>query len=258
MKTTYFYIPFFCKLAEELRSAIYRDMDELKHMQHTQVKDSFVERSFDKIKDLLIENCFKVVGKKISIHVVNIEGVIDTIAESPRPMLNFYINPISGINNFAKANINFAISFGIAAPNKQMVASMIYAPYTDTLFYAQKGKGSFVKDNNNIRKAIVSRRTNLNKEVPLSIACDKEMLLSHRKSLGKYEIYCVNCPILEIAMVAMGQFDGYKGKILELDARVSEIMLEEAGGRLLYLGKANDLGMVDVIAGNSSMLDELW
>lgn len=257
MKTTYFYIPFFCKLAEELRSAIYRDMDELKHMQHTEVKASFVERSFDKIKDLLVDSCFKVVGNRISIHVANIEGDIDTIAESPRPMLNFYINPISGLSNFAKANINFAISFGIADPNKQMVASMIYAPYTDTLFYAQKGKSSFVKDNN-IRKAIVSKRTNANKEIPLCIACDKEMLLSHRKSLEKYEVYCVNCPVLEIAMVAMGQYDGYKGKISELDARVAEVIMEEAGGRLLYLGKANDLGMVDVIAGNAFMLDQLW
>jgi len=55
----------------------------------------------------------------------------------------FIIDPIDGTTNFMFGYNQSCISVGIAL-NGELVAGIVYNPYVDEMYYAEKGKGTFV------------------------------------------------------------------------------------------------------------------
>ena len=55
----------------------------------------------------------------------------------------FIVDPIDGTTNFIKGYRVSAVSIGVAKDG-EIIYGVVYDPYTDTMYYAQKGKGAFV------------------------------------------------------------------------------------------------------------------
>jgi len=57
----------------------------------------------------------------------------------------WYVDPVDGTRNFANAFPLFAVSIALARAN-ELIVGVVYNPVTHSLFYAEKGKGAYLKD----------------------------------------------------------------------------------------------------------------
>lgn len=55
------------------------------------------------------------------------------------------VDPMDGSSNYASGNPFFSISIALARNNK-VILGVVYAPYLDELYVAEKGKGAFLND----------------------------------------------------------------------------------------------------------------
>ncbi len=67
------------------------------------------------------------------------------------------VDPLDGTNNFVLGIPNFTVSIGLMK-NDEIVTGIVYAPFLDHLYYAEKGGGSFLND----------RRLHVNSESSIS------------------------------------------------------------------------------------------
>ena len=72
----------------------------------------------------------------------------------------FIIDPIDGTTNFMHGNPNFAISIAAEVDNK-LEAGIVYCPIFDELFFAERGKKTFLND----RRLRVAKRNKLSDSV---------------------------------------------------------------------------------------------
>lgn len=57
----------------------------------------------------------------------------------------FIVDPIDGTTNFIKGYRVSAVSIA-ATQDGEIICGVVYDPYTDTMYYAQKGKGAYVNE----------------------------------------------------------------------------------------------------------------
>lgn len=61
------------------------------------------------------------------------------------------IDPLDGTHNYLRAIPIFGVSVALAK-NKEIIAGVIYLPYLDELYFAEKGKGSYLRKKKKIYK----------------------------------------------------------------------------------------------------------
>lgn len=145
------------------------------------------------------------------------------------------VDPIDGTANFIRDLGASVISVALVKEG-QSVLGVIYNPYRDEMFYAEKGKGAFL----NGRPIKVSNR-------PLESSLYCTALSLYNKSLAKpclnimEEVYqkCddirrIGSAALELAYLACGRVDLYfEIRLFPWDFAAAEIIIKEAGG---YVG----------------------
>ena len=148
------------------------------------------------------------------------------------------IDPIDGSSNFINGIPYFAISIVLENP-EETLASLIYNPILDDLYYAEKGRGT-TYNNQRVR---VSAKKNLSDAIiaiePYDIN-QKEKSVSNIKITKFIEksnnIRALGSSSLSFANVASGRFDcffGYKPEILQIGA--GALLVKEAGGFVNYI-----------------------
>lgn len=175
----------------------------------------------------------------------------------------FVIDPIDGTYNFKRDMRESAISIGYIE-NGQPVAGVIYDPYKDELYVAEKGKGAFRND----VPIQVSEQASLE---GTSIATgnsydDDAMARNLRRHLGIYEksgiMPWTNCPgsgVLNMAYVACGRFDAFHHNGLKpWDNAAAFIIVREAGGVAYNLrGEEAKFTSADVLVATPAIAREL-
>lgn len=78
----------------------------------------------------------------------------------------FIIDPIDGTTNFMFGYNNSCVSVGVTLDG-ELMAGIVYHPHVDAMYYAQKGKGSFLRSKNR-------------KETDLAGYVDRELKLTNR------------------------------------------------------------------------------
>ena len=154
--------------------------------------------------------------------------------------LRFIIDPIDGTTNFMQDYRCSCISIGLCKGN-DVIAGVVYNPYTDELFSAEKGKGAYLNGN----KIKVSER-------PLSDGLalfgtspyhpentDETFTLLRKVFDFSRDIRRSGSAAYDICMIACGRCEVFFEKSLQpWDIAAGTLILKEAGGIALnYQGR---------------------
>ena len=134
----------------------------------------FILRDFGEIEQL--QSSVKGADNFVHSSLLRIENVLTDILLETRPRYGivtptgtrqgldiahkFIINVMDGVSSFRRGMPFFAISIAIEE-QKKIIASVIYVPVLDKIFYAEKGRGSFVIESRFTRRIRVSAAKDL-------------------------------------------------------------------------------------------------
>ncbi len=161
-------------------------------------------------------------------------GEEDTEGNTKRPTEGycFYIDPIDGTTNFIFGYQHSCVSVGLAYQGK-MVAGLVYDPYTDSMYKAVRGKGSYL----NGRRLLIT-----NKSIAEGIAAfgcarynegDTDLLFDVVKEVYLHSLSVRNggSAALDLCRVASGANVVYlELKLQPYDYAAASVIIKEAGG----------------------------
>lgn len=176
--------------------------------------------------------------------------------------ITWVIDPLDGTVNFAHGIPLFCISIA-AIQNNYILIGVIYAPMTDELFTAERGKGAYY----NGEKIHVTDVSTLSKSFlvtgfPYSVSDNPGHCIehfSHLVSLG-IPVRRLGSAALDLAYVASGRFDGFWEVLLQpWDMAAGTLLVRESGGIVIdYHGKQLNMDTSSsIIAGNSVLAHEI-
>jgi len=146
------------------------------------------------------------------------------------------VDPIDGTSNFVRGVRSCSTMLALVE-NGQVKIGIIYDFINDDMYFAEKGKGSYLNNkqilvsDRNIEDALISIECNIYESVL------KQFLALNRR----YEVVSAGYPAgTEFAMVACGQLEGRiclnpYGK--DYDFAAGSLLVQEAGGIVANLGK---------------------
>lgn len=146
--------------------------------------------------------------------------------------LSFIIDPIDGTTNFIHGFRHSAISVGLCS-NGEIVAGVIYDPYQDEMFYAEKGEGAYLNgerihvSDRDISNALVSFGTSpYHREL-----ADETFEHVKKLYLISHDIRRCGAASLDLAYVACGRCDlFYEITLSPWDYAAGLVIVKEAGG----------------------------
>lgn len=145
----------------------------------------------------------------------------------------------------------------------QVTLGVIYQPFLDEIFWAQKGKGAFcngkpihVSDTRKLEDSLVAVGTSpyhrdLTEENFNAIRCIYEHCVDIRR---------MGAASVDLAYVACGRVEAYFERNLKpWDFAAGKIIVEEAGGRVIDIkgSSANAMAPSDIIAGNGYIEEDI-
>jgi len=145
------------------------------------------------------------------------------------------IDPLDGTKNFIRKTGDFAIMIGLIE-NYEIVLGLVYSPVFDKLYYAIKGQGSYLIENNTKIKLQVNEISDFTKVRLLhgnSTFTEKERKLAEEN--GITEFIKIGSVGLKLGLIAEGKAELYffnKDTLGLWDLIGPKIILEEAGGKV--------------------------
>ncbi len=171
------------------------------------------------------------------------------------------LDPIDGTTNFMHGLSFCAISLGLYSGG-DVIAGVIYLPYTNQLFWAQKGKGAYL----NGERIFCSSHTRLSDciglmEMNAYFKNDVEAAMEHARRiyLSCQDFRTVGSAAVELAYIASGRADVFFGRYLKpWDYAAGLCIVREAGGVVSGLDGALDLSKWNehVLAAGASVFDD--
>ncbi|MBQ9992849.1 MAG: inositol monophosphatase [Firmicutes bacterium] len=171
------------------------------------------------------------------------------------------LDPIDGTTNLIYGYNLSSVSLGLYI-NGEIIFGVVYNPFTDELFTAEKGKGAFL----NGKRLQVSSRQSHEALIEFGAEC------THKENAEKNfrlacEIFChcvdlrrICSSALDLCYIAAGRIDGYFEKLLKpWDIAAGSLILQEAGGRISdFAGEPLQFALPSsVIAGNTATFEYL-
>ncbi len=147
----------------------------------------------------------------------------------------YILDPIDGTYNFKRNMLESAVSIGYIE-NGQPVAGVVYDPYKDELYAAEKGEGATC---NGAAIHVSGQQTIEGASIATSNSYDDEAMARNlRRHLAIYEqtghMPWTNCPgsgVLIMTNIACGRFDIYHHNGLKpWDNAAAFLIIREAGG----------------------------
>lgn len=167
--------------------------------------------------------------------------------------LVWIVDPIDGTANYAHGIPMSVVSIGLVK-NKEAVMGVVYQPYLDEVFYAEKGKGAFL----NGRPIHVSDHTKEHSIVCTAWSCYNKTRapLCFEVTTTLYEV-CedirrIGTAAYELCLLAKGAGDIYfEVNLAPWDFAAASCILHEAGGSTAsQYGELNYYGPCMVMAAN--------
>lgn len=151
----------------------------------------------------------------------------------------FVVDPIDGTLNFMRARRASAVSIGLLI-DKTPVLAVVYNPYTDEAFTAEKGRGAFCNglpihvSDAAFDRALVSVGTS---PYDADLA-EKSMRCAAQFLRRAGDIRRVGSAALDLADVACGRADVFfELRLRPWDVAAGSLLVTEAGGRFFSLGR---------------------
>ena len=245
------------KACRKASKTLIRDFGEIENLQVSlKGPGDFVTASDKKVEKILIDELQKARP--------NYSILSEEVGEiNNDESFKWIIDPIDGTTNFLHGIPHFAISIGLEH-NKEIICGIIYDPIKDEMFYAEKGKGSYL---NNYRMR-VSSRSKLENSIIFTGGSYRRNNQSIDSAFDEYKKFSshVFIPIrkmgsaaLDLAYVAAGRCDGCWHRNLNYwDIAAGIILVKEAGGFVTDF-KGNDAYIENktILASNSRINQEM-
>jgi 3'(2'), 5'-bisphosphate nucleotidase len=145
------------------------------------------------------------------------------------------VDPLDGTKEFIKKNGEFTVNIALIEDNK-VILGVVHVPCTDDTYFAEKNEGAWLLRDQKRRKLHVNRFSLDDKR--LKIVCSRSHLNDDTKEYMKRfngpEIVRTGSS-LKFMKIASGEADIYPrlGLCMEWDTGASQIIVEEAGGKVL-------------------------
>ena len=138
------------------------------------------------------------------------------------------IDPLDGTKEFIKRNGHIGL-----IKNNEYVLGVVVVPCQNKTYYAIKGQGAFLKENNNIKKINCRPFNKNNVTIVCSLSHINKQTLEFIDNYSNAEIIRMGSS-LKMLIIAEGKADIYPrlGPTMEWDTCASQIIVEEAGGWL--------------------------
>lgn len=170
------------------------------------------------------------------------------------------VDPLDGTTNFSMRIPLFSVSIALAHKGIP-VKGVVYCPFTNELFYAEKNRGAFlngkriqVSKNNDIKRSFMTFCHGSDRS---SIVTAMDFL--RRFKLINEKIRQLGSAAIELCYVASGRTDGYMvpgPKPWDIAGGI--IITEEAGGKVTdFDGKSVDIYTKNLLASNGRVHQEL-
>ena len=152
------------------------------------------------------------------------------------------LDPVDGTTNLVHDYRNSAISLALVSDG-ETILGIVYNPYADEMYYAQKGKGSYCNG-----KAIHVSNAKTMKESLISVGTSPYFKEEADTNFNMFmhvfqdcqDIRRCGCASLDMVHVACGRIDGYLENHLKLwDYAAGTLIVREAGGEVLDYGGRN-------------------
>jgi len=154
------------------------------------------------------------------------------------------LDPLDGTKEFIKRNGEFTVNLALIRGDRP-VAGAIYVPAKDILYYAAKGMGSYKQESGKTTKLPHKTRSNrftvVGSRSHVSEEFESYVRIVEQRH-GAVEIISAGSS-LKFCLVAEGSADIYPrlGPTMEWDTAAGQIIVEEAGGRVLEVGGTKSL-----------------
>lgn len=149
----------------------------------------------------------------------------------------WHIDPIDGTRNFANGIPLFAVSIALVYQN-DLIMGVVYNPATDSIFYAEKGKGAYLND----KRIYVSKDERKRSIITLASGAkdfDRRLVLVLFHDLAYQVVNStrkLGCTALDLAYVARGGIEAtIQLGFLTYDFAAGTLLVQEAGGRITKL-----------------------
>lgn len=185
-------------------------------------------------------------------------GEESTEASIDMNRLVWVLDPVDGTTNLIHDYKNSAISLALL-DKKEVIAGIIYDPYLDEMYFAEKGKGAYLNE----QPIHVSNAKSMSESL-IAIGTSpyyKNEAADNFKTFEKIYMDCqdirrTGSAALDLAHIACGRIEGYLEKKLRIwDFAAGALIVREAGGCVFdYEGNDRTMEPIgDVIAGNGSV-----
>ncbi|QDP02544.1 3'(2'),5'-bisphosphate nucleotidase CysQ [Thalassotalea sp. PS06] len=170
------------------------------------------------------------------IPIISEESEIKSLAEREHWLRYWLLDPIDGTGEFIAASGDFAVNIALVENGWPRIG-VIHAPAHNTLYFAEKNKGCFKRDEHGNTTSIQVAKYDGNR--PLNIAVSRRQALANVTQYLYDEFSYSHIPFgscsLKSCLIAEGTADFYirTGPTGEWDTGASQIILEEAGGTIL-------------------------
>ena len=171
------------------------------------------------------------------------------------------IDPLDGTTNFIHGFPIYAVSIALAVRG-QVQQAVVFDPTRNDLFYASKGRGSFLND----KRLRVSKRIRLTESL-VSTGFPFRRGDNFKRYLQLLEALMPKCAglrrpgaaALDLCYVAAGRCDGFfETGLSPWDIAAGSLIITEAGGLIgNFTGEADYLYQREVVAGNPKIYAQL-
>ncbi len=150
------------------------------------------------------------------------------------------VDPLDGTKEFIKRNGEFTVNIALIH-NQMPVMGVVYTPVLDEMYWAAKDEGAYLLSSTEERKLEAKTFTMTDKD--LGVVCSRSHLNEATQSfvdaLDQPELVATGSS-LKFLIIAMGNAHLYPrlAPTMEWDTAAAQIVLEEAGGKVLN----NDTG----------------
>lgn len=169
--------------------------------------------------------------------------------------LVWVLDPVDGTTNLIHDYQNSAISLALLN-HGEILLGIVYNPFSDEMYHAQKGQGSFLNG-----KAICVSNAESMSESLISIGtspyykeeAEENFILFKEIYMDCQDIRRCGSAAIDLVHVACGRIDGYMEKHLKIwDYAAGTLIVREAGGEVLnYAGENLPMELTgNVVAGN--------
>ncbi|HBG81237.1 TPA: hypothetical protein DDW69_00155 [candidate division CPR2 bacterium] len=169
---------------------------------------------------------------------------------------SWIIDPLDGTSNFVTGNPYFSVSIALAFKN-DVILGIVYNPILDEVYFAEKGKGSFlndkrifVSDERDLKNALLgSAYSPLEEKIKSGLKDVEKLSLKSRKVVINFS------PALDLCNIARGRIHGlFDNGTRPEDHAAGSLILTEAGGRVQnYNSDSWDIKKIGIIASNGKL-----